>query len=293
MSPDAAPAAPVDRQTSNVAPSSGPTTRNVVWSAAAPWTSRSGGPSRGEHGDPVVARAACRRRWARRARASGSPRVADVRLALLVAGAVARGDGGEPVALVEPARAHVDLEAVEIEAVGRGAPWPRRSAALPTPRPIHVGRDVQLLDHRRRTGPSPRRPGRPDRSATQVSCAGTSSSASQRRTSSSGWPGGKSNVARQAPSQTSPMAGPSRSGAPDQQLVGGRHGRLPRPAVTVRGAPRPPRRGSRSRPVARASWAGQRRGSRARPEDVGEDVGLARAGRDHEHVVGRRRGSPG
>ena len=165
----------------------------------------------------------------------------------------------EPVPLVEAARACVDLEAVQLEPAGRRSlarstsrrpsPCPIQPGAMyswstsssdrainPTTRPVVVDRDPRLVDR------------------------DASRSASQRRTSSSGWAGGKSNVARQDASQTSPSAG---------RVVG----RPPDRTLGVRGgaradATRPRQRGSRaaaaSSRIQVASSRGERAGQRAR-----------------------------
>ena len=118
-----------------------------VWSAVAPWTRISGGPS------PVLntaigvpSRDSTTRDGAPAAHGR-SPGVADVRLALLVPGAVAGRDRDEPVPLVERPCPGVDREAVQVEArrtalLGEVDQPATDAAADP------VGRDVQLVHHR-------------------------------------------------------------------------------------------------------------------------------------------------
>ena len=198
-----------------------------------------------------------------------SPARSGCRAGLPVPGAVAGRDRDEPVVLVERPRPRVDLEAVEVEAVG---------TAL-------LGEvDQPAADASARSSRARRTAGRPSSSdraisattrpsssvATHVSRLGSISVGEPAPDVVVGVAGGKSKVACHAASQTSPSAGPSSvAGSPDRHRGG------PSGLASVRSHAVRHRRDSRlaaasSRiqvaPGARApAGPGQRRGSRSGP----------------------------
>ena len=253
-----------------------------------------------EHRDRRPVRRAHDAASARRAVVAASsrrrpPGVPDVRLALLVAAAVAERDRLEPVPLVEAACPGIDREAVRSSPAG-GAPWrgpraagPARdrsrpgatyscsimssdSAIRPTTVPSSLDGDPRLVaGHELGREPAPDVVIGMRRARSRTSLARTSA---RRR---------RCHPRRRARRGGSSIASAARRG-------GRRSPHRPSARRQVRGRRlvEDPRR-----PVRRASWAGQRVGSTSGPKMSPRIAGLAGPVHHDEDLAARPRGSPG